>query len=193
MPPKEKKHKKEKSKSKKKGSKRSKSKSKKYHSEDEAEAADEAVANEIEDDVEEEYDAAPKLKFDEEMGDEEELLNDDQDNIGVPLGEVDLIADLSGEEEMIDTGRKPKNSAEEDEEIERIADSYARRPTNKKGGREVKEKNPTRFNVRSRGGEDDDLDDEMRDDDEDEVCDEDLPKKRGRPAGSGRKVVDFEE
>ena len=128
------------------------------------------------------------------MGDDEELLLDESDNIGVPLGEVDLIADLSGEEEeMIDTVRKPKNSAEEDEEIDRIAESYARRPTNKKGGREVKEKHPTRFNVRSRGGDDDDLDDEMRDDDEEEVVDEDLPKKRGRPAGSGRKVVDFEE
>lgn len=124
---------------------------------------------------------------------EEELIMEQGNNIGVPMGEVDLIADFSDEEEMIDTGRKPKNSAEEDEEIERIADSYARRQTNKKGGREAKVKYPTRFNVRSRGGEDEDLDDEIRDDEEDEAIDDDLPKKRGRPAGSGRKVVDFEE
>ena len=124
---------------------------------------------------------------------DEDLILEQGDNIGVPMGEVDLIADFSEEEEMIDTGRKPKNSAEEDEEIERIADSYARRPTNKKGGREAKEKNPTRFKVRSRGGEDDDLDDEMREEDEDEAVDDDMPKKRGRPAGSGKKVVDFEE
>ena len=109
------------------------------------------------------------------------------------MGEVDLIADFSDEEQMIDTERKPKNSAEEDEEIERIADSYARRPTNKKGGREPRVKYPTRFNVRSRGGEDEDLDDEIRDEEEDEAVDDDLPKKRGRPAGSGKKVVDFEE
>ena len=33
----------------------------------------------------------------------------------------------------------------------------------------------------------------MRDEDEDEIADDDMPKKRGRPAGSGKKVVDFEE
>ncbi len=75
----------------------------------------------------------------------------------------------------------------DDEEIEKIADSYARRQTSHKGGRIVRENLPLKFNVRQK--DEDEPDEDM----EEEEIDDEMPRKRGRPEGSGRKIVDFEE
>ena len=99
------------------------------------------------------------------------LNMDDNDIQGAPFCGEDMVETME----------------DQDMQIEKMADSYARRTT-ERTGRKVQEQFAQRFNVRPRGscGEDEEMTNENEDDGSG-------PRRRGRPQGMGRKQVDFEE
>ena len=76
---------------------------------------------------------------------------------------------------------------DQDEQIEKMAESYARRTTERTGRKTYENAPVQRFNVRPR---DSNGDEEMMNENEDDGVN---PRRRGRPQGMGKKQVDFEE
>ncbi len=110
------------------------------------------------------------------MMEDDEMNYSLDDDLGAPI-----MDDLEMQEDMED----------EDQQIEKIADSYARRTTDRGGRRKVPEVKITRFNVRPK--QDDDPDEDCLSQGHDDDEDGDQPKRKGRPPGLGRKEKDFEE
>lgn len=104
-----------------------------------------------------------------------ELDNGDDD-----LGGGSGVVDEQDEEEI------------DDAQIDKIAESYARRTTERGGRKKQLYNQPQKFNVRPRNPSDceDELQESIERHQEEE---EEQPKRKGRPPGSGRKEKDFEE